>query len=79
MKRVKAACLLQTIHFQLKDGLEPELAVKGVLDEFAQYKAKLEQSGTAYVIDEEQVQADGSIMIRIRKQYNTVNVGEYLN
>ena len=28
MKRVKAACLLQTIHFQLKDGLERESAVK---------------------------------------------------
>ena len=26
MKRIKAACLEQTIHFQLKDGLGPETA-----------------------------------------------------
>ena len=78
MKRVKAACLLQTIHFQLKDGLERESAVKAVQDEFAQYKEKMERNGTAYVIDEETVQPDGSIIIRIRKQYNTVHVGEYL-
>jgi len=79
VKRVKAACLLQTLHFQLKEDLEPALAVKAVQDEVAHYKAKLERNRTAYRIDEETVQPDGSIVIRIRKQYNAVNTGDYLD
>ena len=34
---------------------------------------------TAYKIDEETVLEDGSVLIRIRKQYNTVRVGAYLD
>ena len=79
MKRVKAACLLQTLHFQLKEELEHELAVKAVQNEVAHYKAQLERNRTAFKIDEETVQPDGSILIRIRKQYNAVNTGEYLD
>ena len=79
MKRVKAACLLQTLHFQLKEELERELAVKAVQNEVAHYKAQLERNRTAFKIDEETVQPDGSILIRIRKQYNAVNTGEYLD
>lgn len=79
MKRVKAACLLQTLHFQLKEDLEHTQAVQAVRNEVAHYKAQLERSRTAYRIDEETVQPDGSILIRIRKQYNAVNPGEYLD
>ena len=79
MKRVKAACLLQTLHFQLKEDLDPALAVKAVQDEVAHYKAQLERNRAAYRIDEEAVQPDGSIVVRIRKQYNAVQVGEYLD
>lgn len=79
MKRVKAACLLQTLHFQLKEDLDHALAVKAVQDEVAHYKAQLERNRTAYQVDEEIVQPDGSIVIRIRKQYNAVNTGDYLN
>jgi len=79
VKRVKAACLLQTLHFQLKEDLDPALAVKAVQDEVAHYKAQLERNRTAYKIDEEAVQPDGSIVVRIRKQYNAVQVGEYLD
>ena len=79
MKRVKAACLLQTLHFQLKEDLEHEQAVETVHNELAHYKAQLERNRTAYKIDEETVQPDGSIVIKIRKQYNAVAVGDYLN
>ena len=79
MKRVKAACLLQTLHFQLKEDIDPALAVKAVQDEVAHYKAQLERNRTAFKIDEETVQPDGSIIIKIRKQYNAVKTGEYLN
>ena len=79
MKRVKAACLLQTLHFQLKEDIDPALAVKAVQDEVAHYKVQLERNRTAFKIDEETVQPDGSIIIKIRKQYNAVKTGEYLN
>ena len=79
MKRVKAACLLQTLHFQLKEDIDHDLAVRAVQDEVAHYKAQLERNRTAFKIDEETVQPDGSILIRIRKQYNAVNTGDYLD
>ena len=78
MKRVKAACLLQTLHFQPKEDLDHALAVKAVQDEVAHYKAQLERNRAAYKVDEEIIQPDGSILIRIRKQYNAVNTGDYL-
>jgi len=79
MKRVQAACLLQTLHFQLKEDIDHDLAVKTVQDEVAHYKAQLERNRTAFKIDEEIVQPDGSILIKIRKQYNAVRVGDYLD
>ena len=79
MKRVKAACLLQTLHFQLKDDVEHEMAVKAVEAEAAHYKKQLEFKRVAYRIDEETVQPDGSIILRVRKQYNSSDVGNYLD
>lgn len=80
MKRVKAACLQQTLHFMPKDSqMGYELALRAVQDEVAHYKAQLERSRTAYKIDEEAIQPDGSIIVQIRKQYNAVNPGQYLD
>jgi len=79
MKRVKAACLLQTLHFQLKEDMDPAVAAKAIQDEVAHYKAQLERNRTAYKIDEETTLPDGSVLIRIRKQYNAVSTGEYLD
>lgn len=79
MKRVKSACLLQTLHFQLKEDLPHDQAVIAVQDEVKHYKARMNMRRVAYKIDEETTQPDGSIIIRIRKQYNTSPVGEYLN
>ena len=79
MKRVKAACLYQTLHFLPKEDLDHAMAVETVRTEVDHYKAHLERNKTAYKIDEETVLEDGSVLIRIRKQYNTVRVGEYLD
>lgn len=80
MKRVKAACLQQTLHFMPKDPqVGYELSLRSVQDEVAHYKAQLERNRTAYRIDEEAIQPNGSIIIRIRKQYNAVNTGDYLD
>lgn len=79
MKRVKAACITQTLHFLLKEDLGHDYAIKLVQEEVARYKRQLNQSGTKYKILSETVQEDGSIVIEIKKQYNTSPVGTYLD
>lgn len=79
MKRVRAACITQTLHFLLKEDLGHDYAVRLVQEEVARYKRQLNQSGTKYKILSETVQEDGSIMIEIKKQYNTSPVGNYLD
>lgn len=79
MKRVKAACICQTLHFMLKEDVGHDYAVSLVKQEVEQYKQKLDQNRTQYKIVDETVQSDGSIMIKIIKQYNTSPVGNYLD
>ncbi len=79
MKRIKAACLEQTIHFQLKDELPLDLARQQTRQEYASYKAQLERHRTQYKIVAEQEQPDGSLIVKIKKQNNTQPVGAYLD
>ncbi len=79
MKRVKAACICQTLHFMLKDDLGHDYAVKLVKEEVEKYKASLDKNRTKYKIVSEETQPDGSVMIKIIKQYNTSPVGDYLD
>ena len=78
MKRIKAACIVQTLHFMLKEDLGREYAKKMVQEEIKRYKAGLDKSRTQYKILSETEQEDGSIVMEIKKQYNTSPVGEYL-
>ena len=82
MKRVKAACILQTLVFAQKDGwgLSKERQLADNKREIVQYKQTLERSGTKYQIVDESEQEDGSIIVHVRKQYNHgVPVEEYLS
>lgn len=79
MKRVKAACICQTLHFMLKEDLPRDLAVRLVEQEIDQYKKKLEHNRTQYKIVDQTVQPDGSVMLKVIKQYNAVPVGSYLD
>ncbi len=79
MKRIKAACICQTLHFMLKEDVEHNEAVNLVKREVEQYKRGLDNKHTQYKIVEETDQPDGSIMIKIVKQYNTSPVGNYLD
>lgn len=79
MKRVKAACITQTLHFLLKEDFGRDYALKMVQEEVKKYKAGLEKSGTKYKILSEETQEDGSIVIEIKKQYNASPVGSYLD
>lgn len=78
MKRIKAACITQTLHFMLKEDVAHDYAVKMVNEEVNKYKIKLDKSGTKYKILSESTQDDGSIVIEIKKQYNASPVGDYL-
>lgn len=79
MKRVKAACITQTLHFLLKEDLDHDYAVKLVKEEVRRYKDQLNANRTQYKILSEEMQTDGSIVIEIKKQYNTSPVGDYLD
>ncbi len=79
MKRIKAACICQTLHFLLKEDTEPALAQRLVQDEVAAYRKRLEVSGAKYRILSEEQQTDGSMILRIKKQYNQSPVGDYLD
>ena len=50
MKRIKAACITQTLCFSSHDGETTEYAKKTIVQECEKYKAQLEKSGTKYKI-----------------------------
>ena len=79
MKRVKAACICQTLHFFLKENVGHEYTVKAVKQEVETYKASLARNKTKYKIVQETTQPDGSVIIEIIKQYNAAEVGNYLD
>ncbi len=79
MNRIKAACICLTLHFMLKEDAEHDWAVKQVEQEVEQYKKTLERNLTKYKIVDQAVQPDGSIIIKIIKQYNSSPVGDCLN
>lgn len=79
MKRIQSACICQTLHFQLKEDLPHDHAVRLVKEEVEQYKKTLEKNRTKYKIIEEEAQPDGSLLVKVIKQYNTSPVGNYLD
>ena len=78
MKRVTAACICQTLRFSLKEEVDYASAIKLVREEVAHYKRNLDRTGTQYKILEETEQPDGSILVKVIKQYNSCPVGDYL-
>ena len=62
----------------LKDGVDHDYALSQVKQEVEQYKKGLEQNHTQYRIVEQKEQSDGSIIVKIVKQYNSAPVGDYL-
>ena len=80
MKRVKAACLLQTLHFQLKeDIIGHQAAMRAVAEEVSQYKQQLDRRHVKYKIVEETTLSDGSVLMKIKRQYNHYDLGGYLD
>lgn len=80
MKRVKAACIFQTLIFAQKPetSYSKERALKINKEEFVHYKSNLERSKTRYQIIDTVEQEDGSLVVHVRKQYNDkADVSEY--
>ena len=63
----------------LKDDISHEMAVRFVKEEIEKYKESLAKTGTKYRIIEETPLSDGSVIIKIKKQYNASPVGSYLD
>lgn len=78
MKRVKAACICQTLHFMMKEEADRDLVARQVKAEVASYKKGLENNRVQYKIVEEVDQPDGSVILKVIKQYNNSPVGDYL-
>ena len=79
MKRIKAACLEQTVHFQMKEELPRDEAVTYVQAEYEHYLAQMDRSRTRYQILEKTEQPDGSIIVKLKKQYNSYDCSPYMN
>ena len=80
MKRVKSACIYQTLIFSQKPemGLSAERALRLNREEFERYKTGLERTRTRYMIVDSAETDDGSIVVKVRKQYNDkIDVSEY--
>lgn len=71
MRRIVSACLLQTMRFDTTKEADPEL-------DFTIFCKKLEKSSVKYVIEEKTKEADGSLVVKIRKQYNSYSTDGYL-
>lgn len=72
MRRITSACLLQTMRFDTMNEADPERDLEI-------YCKKLEKKNTKYVIEDKIVEEDGSIVIKVRKQYNTYGTTGYID
>ena len=80
MKSVKAVCILQTLVFMQKEdcGLSKNSIIETNRCEFEHYKQRMERTSTRYQIISQEEQVDGSLVVRVRKQYNDkADVSEY--
>lgn len=80
MKRVQSACILQTLVFQQKEdcGLSHDQILSANRQELARYRQGMDRAHTRYQLVSEEEQPDGSIVVRVRKQYNDkADVREY--
>lgn len=70
MRRIVSACLLQTLRFDTFNGSNPE-------EELELYCRKLDSKRTEYEIEEKKKESDGSLIVKIKKQYNSYKMTGY--
>ena len=79
MKRIQSACLEQTVHFELNKDIAHSEAVSLSKRELDSYKTNLERRHARFKIVEETTLPDGSFQIKIKKQYNSYDCGNYID
>lgn len=72
MRRITSACLLQTMRFDTAKGADPE-------KDFEFYCHKLSKSHTKYVIESKEREEDGSLLVKVRKEYNSYRTDGYID
>lgn len=72
MRRIMSACLLQTVRFDTLNDTKPA-------EDLEIYCKKLERKGTKYEIVEQNTETDGTIIVKIKKQYNAYKVTGYID
>ena len=80
MKRVKAACIMQTLVFAQQEdcGLSRNSIPDANRREFEYYKQTMDRTHTRYQVVSCDEQEDGSLIVRVLKQYNDkADVTEY--
>lgn len=71
MKRVVSACVEQTLRFDTSKEANPQ-------DDFKQYLSKLNKKHTKYEVMDTQIDKDGSLVVKIKKEYNNYSTDEYM-
>ncbi|MDO5574755.1 MAG: hypothetical protein Q4G60_12345 [bacterium] len=80
MKRIKSACITQTIVFSRSQNEPEEYAERKVQEEIKRYMYRLNRENTRYKILSEKIQENGSRVMEIVKEYgNRIPVGTYLD
>lgn len=72
MKRILNACLMQEVRFDTMNDNDPQ---KDLEKDCHNMDVKKVQ----YVIDEQKNMPDGSIIIKVRKQYNSYTMNGYID
>lgn len=71
MKRILSACLEQTIRFDTYKEADPQ-------EDLKQYLLKLDKKRAKYEVMDSQKDKDGSLVIKIKKDYNGYSTEGYL-
>lgn len=71
VRRIISACLLQTMRFDTTKGTNPERDME-------EYLQKLNRHGVKYTIESKEVEKDRSIIVKVKKQYNSYSTDGYL-
>ncbi len=71
MKRIVSACLQQTIRFDTYNDAKPE-------EDLQEYCSKLDRGNIKYVVEDKKKEGE-SIIVKIKKQYNTYSTDGYID
>ena len=72
MKRITSACLEQTIRFDTYNDANPK-------DDLKRFLELMDRKNTKYQIVDQMENSDGSVINKIKKQYNAYKTDGYID